>query len=423
MTTVQGKKLDICVISFVYPTKQRPEHGVFVRNLVEEWIDCGCRVDVIAPVTLKDFAYDLFRGGFGDAAFPERVIRPLLLTIPRFDPARVAHNRVLRRSGLAVLAARWDAFVGRFNSRVIEFSCARAFKRLAGCYDVIYGKFMMQGAAVAATLVSKNAHPRAIVCADVGESVDWLREIIEKDRDRLLSICQRMDSIFCVSSVHKALLVSLGVDENRIHFATNTVKACFKPMPRSHCRAVLGLPTDTFLAIFVGSFCERKGAYRVLDALNGLDLPIGGVFIGRSRGVGLSGSRVVYCGSVIHQDLPLWLNAADVMVAPSTNEGNSNAINEAMACGLPLITSDVTEIREQVPAVGAVFVDPLDCGQIRAAIAELFHDRDRLAKMSEVNRISARAVNEVSRPRKVLSAIVSKVSSAGGLCGHAGDSV
>jgi len=409
--------MNICVVSFVYPTYKRPECGVFVRTLVEDWLACGQTVAVIAPITLRDFIHDMFRQRIGRLVFGERVIRPLLLTIPRLPIERFRSVPLLHRFGLGDAAASINRAIGSLNQRNINSACARAFRRLGGEYDVIYGKFLFQGASVALSLASINSRRHALVCADVGESMNWLEEMARDERDRLISVCARLDSIFCVSSVQMGFLESLGVEGRKINVFSNTVKNCFRPKSRRRCRSELGLSQDAFIFIFVGSFCARKGAHRILAALDVIALPISGVFIGRSRGEGrLEGRHVIFCGSVDHGELPRWLSAADVMVAPSTHEGNSNAINEAIACGLPLITSDIPEIKAQVAPEGAIFVNPMDVGQIGAAIRELFFDRERLSEMSARNLEKALQLNAVSRPRRILEILSSEAID--GLFGH-----
>ena len=69
--------------------------------------------------------------------------------------------------------------------------------------------------------------------------------------------------------------------------------------------------------------------------------------------------------------LPVWLNAADVFVLPTTAEGSCNAISEAIFCGLPVISSDIPEIREQVPTGKAILINPLDIQAMADAIREV----------------------------------------------------
>jgi len=53
--------------------------------------------------------------------------------------------------------------------------------------------------------------------------------------------------------------------------------------------------------------------------------------------------KVVY--NVKHEDIPLYLCASDVLISTSKWEGSLNIIKEAMACNLPIVTTDVGDVR------------------------------------------------------------------------------
>ena len=65
------------------------------------------------------------------------------------------------------------------------------------------------------------------------------------------------------------------------------------------------------------------------------------IFIG-SGTIKLERDSIIFDGPVHQDKLPLFLNAADVFVLPSRNEGMPNALLEAMACQLPIVTSDIS---------------------------------------------------------------------------------
>jgi glycosyltransferase involved in cell wall biosynthesis len=97
---------------------------------------------------------------------------------------------------------------------------------------------------------------------------------------------------------------------------------------------------------------------------------IGAVFLGR----GLqrpSGPQVLHAGPVPHEDMPVWLSAADLFVLPTLDEGCSNALLEALACGLPVVTSDRPFNRAVVDESMALLVEPSDPAALGAAIAAL----------------------------------------------------
>lgn len=91
---------------------------------------------------------------------------------------------------------------------------------------------------------------------------------------------------------------------------------------------------------FVGHFNERKGSLRLSEALKEIK-DIKSIFIGRGPEVP-DCPGILYCGSVKHNKVPEYLNASDVFVLPTLTEGCCNAIIEAMARGLPIVSSNLT---------------------------------------------------------------------------------
>jgi glycosyltransferase involved in cell wall biosynthesis len=149
----------------------------------------------------------------------------------------------------------------------------------------------------------------------------------------------------------------------------------FFPRDRAEARRRLGLPADRPILAFVGHLNERKGPLRVLDAIRGRP-EIGAVFLGRGP-QRPEGPQVLHADAVPHEDVPLWLSAADLFVLPTLDEGCSNALIEALACGLPIVTSDRPFNRAVVNESMALLIEPADSAALAAAIAELV-DRPEL---------------------------------------------
>lgn len=67
---------------------------------------------------------------------------------------------------------------------------------------------------------------------------------------------------------------------------------------------------------------------------------------------------------------------------PTLHEGSCNAIIEAMACGLPIISSNIPEIQFQCDNDSSILVDPLNVEELKASIETIFEDDNRLKEMS-----------------------------------------
>ena len=119
---------------------------------------------------------------------------------------------------------------------------------------------------------------------------------------------------------------------------------------RRAIRARFGAPDDLVLIAFSGKLIELKNPGHLLDALELMQTRsrAGVLFIGdgplrpmleeetRRRGL----TNVFFAGFVNQKELPKYLAAADIFVLPSTRDQRGTVVNEAMACGLPVVITD-----------------------------------------------------------------------------------
>jgi glycosyltransferase involved in cell wall biosynthesis len=98
--------------------------------------------------------------------------------------------------------------------------------------------------------------------------------------------------------------------------------------------------------------------------------------------------RVQYLGYVRDEDLPALYSAATVFAFPSLHEGFGLPVIEAMACGVPVLTSNVSATAE-VAGDAAVLIDPLSVDAIRDGIRRLLEDADLRADLATRGRARA----------------------------------
>ncbi len=196
------------------------------------------------------------------------------------------------------------------------------------------------------------------------------------------------DHIIAVSA-HTAKDVNqiLAIPKERITAVPNGVEPYFRPLPSTEVVAIrrhYERSPAAFCLLNVGSNHQRKNIPTILKALVML----------RDRGVAIKlwkvgdeftleqqsliefhhlESMITFIGKPDKAALLDIYNAADVLLAPSLYEGFGLTILEAMACGTPVITSNVSSLPE-VTGAAAILVEPLDVEAIVDAICSLQQD-------------------------------------------------
>jgi len=158
---------------------------------------------------------------------------------------------------------------------------------------------------------------------------------------------------------------------------------------------------DRRVLAFTGRLVPHKGVDLLLRALVALPPDVALIVVGRgprleslvqlARRLGVR-ERVRFCSSVRDAELPGYLRAADLFVFPSQNrlEGFGLAVAEAMACGLPVLTSDMPGVREVIePGVEGLLIEPMIASDLVARITELLDDPPRRARMGAAARVRA----------------------------------
>ena len=173
---------------------------------------------------------------------------------------------------------------------------------------------------------------------------------------------------------------------------------------RREVRAEIGIQPDVFLVGAVGRLVPIKGHRHLIEAMARLEraaLVVAGdgslreelsELVGR---LNLSG-RVKLLGE--REDIPGILGALDLFALPSLNEGQSRALAEAMAAGLPAVASRVGGVPEVlVEGLTGLLVGPADPGGLAEAIEKLMADADRRATMGQAARRRAADVFSIRR--------------------------
>ena len=372
--------MKICVLCNGYPTKKTAAN-VFVAKLCDEFAELSHEVTIIAPQSITKI---LVRHGKNSPSYFEHKTRS---------------GRIVRVFRPHIVSFGEIALLNKLNSPIRN--CAiRGILRKIEEQDVFYGHFWSNGYSLYKAI--KNTGKPLFVAT--GESIINFRTKDSLFKDYLkgvicVSTKNKTESINCeLTTEEKCIVIPNAIDSNE-----------FYKMDKNECREVLGIDKNFFVVAYVGNFSNRKGAMRLASAISICDdKNIGVLFLGRSSAELPSCPGILKMGFVDHHDIVKYLNAADVYVLPTLAEGCSNSIVEAMACGLPIISSDLAFNYDILDKSNSILIDPNSIEQISSAIMEIKNNKDLRERMSEASLRKAKELDLSNRAKKIINFIEKK---------------
>ncbi|MBN1669739.1 MAG: glycosyltransferase family 4 protein [Kiritimatiellae bacterium] len=308
---------------------------------------------------------------------------------------------------------------GQFKKWGMLLTCLPALIARRDRYDVIYvaGLRVLGIAAVAvARCFGKKTVLRTVSCGEV--SGEFFRSGLKRLRAGFLSLpfrlllaarnrlLRRADAFVAISSVIAAELEANGIEAERVEWIPNSVDpALYRPASaaeKAERRRRLGLPADGTVLVYTGRLVAYKGLPLLVHAFKRLAreheavclvlVGSGGNDIenceaqlrGFAAAEGLAG-RIVFTGDVhnVHD----YLMAADQFVFPTENEAFGISLIEAMACGLPAVSTTVGGVRDIVEdGQNALVMAAGDGDQLFAAVDALIRDPDLAARLGQAAR-------------------------------------
>jgi len=191
------------------------------------------------------------------------------------------------------------------------------------------------------------------------------------------------DAVITVSEELRRQAMAQGVPGDKITAILNGCDtAIFHPGDRDEARAQVGCdPTDE-LIVYAGNLLVTKGLGELMDAF--LELaklrpqlrlaivgqgPYRDTLARRAAGAG-SAKRVILPGRCDAAGIAQWMRAADIFCLPSYTEGCPNVVVEALACGRPIVATNVGGIPELIHQDSGLLVPPRDSAALREAIEQ-----------------------------------------------------
>lgn len=327
-----GGAIKTLLFSTLYPSSVRPVHGIFVENRLRELLKTGAiETRVVAPVPWFPFTAARF-GEYGRFAATPRheLYNGIEVHHPRyFLPPKIGMNIAPYTIAAAALPTVKKLISEGFDFDLIDAHYYYPDGVAAGMIARKIGKpFVVTARGTDLNLIPNYTYPRQLI-----------QETAEQAYASI-GVCKAlMDS-----------LADLGAKREKLHVFRNGVDLeKFRPEDQTQARTKLTLPAGRIL-LSVGHLVERKGHDIAIKALAGLPedtfLIIAGAGPEREALELLTQSlqltkRVRFAGQVANSELRWWYSGADALVLCSSREGWANVLLESMACGTPVVASNI----------------------------------------------------------------------------------
>lgn len=358
--------MKILLFSSLYPSEVRPIHGIFVETRLRELLKTGeVQAKVVAPVPW----FPSTARGFGSYA--------KFAATPRMEQrngVEVHHPRYVLLPKVGMSMAPYAMALGALPT-------IRRLQRQGFDFDLIDAHYYYPDG-VAASLLSKWLGKPFVVTAR-GTDLSLIPQYAFP-RKLILGAAERASASIGVCQALMDTLAELGADRHKLNTLRNGVDLeRFVPEGRAQARQRLGLPEQGHYLLSVGHLVERKGHHIAIEALPDLPSvtlliagsgPEEGALKALAQRLQVS-DRVHWAGVVPQNELKWWYSAADVLALCSSREGWANVLLEAMACGTPVVATDIWGTPEVVSAPAAgVLMARRDAQSLAAAWRQL-HDR------------------------------------------------
>jgi len=363
-----AKKIKLLVITHSYPTKVHPTSGIFIKNQYDYMKD-HCDVKIIFPYPyIPKFKKLNPYYKFSEIPFKEEVggievYHPKYLFFPR--------NGIF--SNFLSVFLFFESFFSYLSSKNLIYKLKKEWD-----FDII--KVHGCIAESVTGVMSKKKYKKPLLVMLHGEDVTrfskiWFLKILARP------ILKNSDAIICKSNSLKKEVLEMGIVNKAIYIIPSgyAVKR-FKPKSSVKCRKMLNLPINKKIILFAGDLIPRKGVEYLIRAMKLVVKSNGDIWC-YIVGDGILKSElrnladklnlnkcVFFVGEKKLDEMPLWMNACDILVLPSLNESLPSVLSEAMACGKPVVATNVAGAPEIVNKDVGYLVKPKNADDLAEKI-------------------------------------------------------
>lgn len=381
-----SKKIRVLVLSHMYPSSSDPLSGIWVHEQLRALTAIkGCEIRVVSPRPFCPAALGIFKNKWEKYA-------------------RTPFSDVI--DGVPVLYPRYPVLPGKAFSALSPFSMHLWLRKLLTNLSLEFGPDILHSHAAVpdgfAGVKTAEALGIPCVCTFHGSDINRYPYYNRLCMELVRYVISGTDRIFAVSGALKKRAEQLAKPKNPvlpIYNGCDTSVFKYDGENRSQKRKDLGIPQDASVMCFAGHLIKEKGIFELLGSFEQLSEKFEGLHL-MIIGEGPSHmklekevlrlnsrARVHLVGQIAHNEMSLYLSASDIFVLPSYNEGLPVSIIEAMACALPVISTNVGGISEIVTnGVSGVITDVKNVGLLTKAIEKLLKDPGLMKQFGSAGR-------------------------------------
>lgn len=346
--------LRVAVITRYFPSSGEPVQG---RSLYETLRVLGSSAEV--------------RVFYPNAAYP-RLLRPRSRTYDKLDLAFRPPDVNVSYFNYPALPIVSRPLNGWMAARTL-LPHVRAFAP-----DVVFGCFLYPEGFAALRIGRRLGTP--VVVKSIGSDLNRLGDPFSAQRTR--AVLKQADAILTVSDDLRMKAIAMGAPAATTKAVLNGCNlSIFRPQDRAAARTRLGIDPACEAVLYVGRMDLQKGLRELVQAAallrpsrprlhcylvgNGPDGPA----IEQEIAARNAGDFIHLVPGCAFDEVAVWMTAADLVTLPSYMEGFPNVVIEALACGRPVVATQVGGIPEALNEACGRLVPPRDAAKLAEALA------------------------------------------------------
>lgn len=358
--------MKLLLFTNLFPTPYDPERGIFTLQLVKR-LKHHCEVTVVCPLPWFP-KWKILQGFTKYAQFSNTP------THYEIDGITVHSPKYLL---IPKLSENYHAF---FMTLGISRFIRKLHQKIG--FDVVNSHWLYPDSVAMAKVLENIPIPHIAT----GLGCDINHETYQPVKgQKILDTLASCEAITVVSKNLKQELVNHNIDENKITVIPNGIDTHhFGIQNKDSCRKSLGIYSKRPVVLYVGRLSEEKNVSTLIRATSILvqknikmmlylvgDGPLNSQLNDLVNELGIKNS-VKFVGKVSHDQVSLWMGAADYFCLPSLREGCPNVILEALSSGKPVIASRVGAIPDVVTERSGILFTPGNTDELSNSLKAAF---------------------------------------------------